>query len=148
MSTASELNLQLEELRLQKAAEAAEPNLQRLKVMEEHEQATLEASRAAEAQAAEDAALRERMTPEMQALQRMKRAPSPMTENLEMFGIKEAPPTSSAAFGQLQQRLQGIPLEEGTLPTAEEVVPAEEEKRVVTREPVPTFREVWRSYNA
>lgn len=134
------LNLKLEELRLQKAAEAAEPNLQRLKVMEEQEQATLEASRAAEAQAAEDAALRERMTPEMQALQRMKRAPSPMTENLEMFKREGAPPTSSAAFGQLQQRLQGIPLEEGTLPTAEEVVPAEEEKRVVTREPAKDFR--------
>ena len=113
---------------------------QRLGVVEEEEQAALEASRAADVQAAEKAALLERMTPEMQALQRMKRAPSPMTENLEMFGGKEAPPSSSAAFGQLQQRLQGIPLEKGTLPTAEEVVPAEEAKRVVTREPAKDFR--------
>jgi hypothetical protein len=113
---------------------------QRLSVVEEEEQAALEASRAADVEAAEKAALLERMTPEMQALQRMKRAPSPMTENLEMFKREGAPPTSSAAFGQLQQRLQGIPLEEGTLPTAEEVVPAEEEKRVVTREPAKDFR--------
>jgi len=134
------LNLQLEEMRLQKAAKTAQPNQQRLGVLEEQEQATIEASRAAEARAAEDAALRERMTPEMQALQRIKRAPSPMTENLGLFGNKEAPPTSSAAFGQLQQRLQGIPLEKGTLPTAEEVVPAEEAKRVVTREPAKEFR--------
>jgi len=113
---------------------------QRLGVVEEEEQAALEASRAADVEAAEKAALLERMTPEMQALQRMKRAPSPMTENLEMFKREGAPPTPSAAFGQLQQRLQGIPLEEGTLPTAEDVVPAEEEKRVVTREPAKEFR--------
>jgi hypothetical protein len=113
---------------------------QRLSVVEQEEQAALEASRAADVEAAEKAALLERMTPEMQALQRMKRAPSPMTENLEMFKREGAPPTSSAAFGQLQQRLQGIPLEKGTLPTAEEVVPAEEEKRVVTREPAKDFR--------
>ena len=113
---------------------------QRLGVVEEEEQAALEASRAADVQAAEKAALLERMTPEMQALQRMKRAPSPMTENLEMFKGEEALPSPSAPFGQLQQRLQGIPLEKGTLPTAEDVVPAEEAKRVVTREPAKDFR--------
>jgi hypothetical protein len=113
---------------------------QRLGVVEQEEQAALEASRAADVEAAEKAALLERMTPEMQALQRMKRAPSPMTENLEMFKGEEAPPSPSAPFGQLQQRLQGIPLEKGTLPTAEEVVPAEEDQRVVTRAEGKEFR--------
>jgi hypothetical protein len=106
---------------------------QRLSAVEEEEQAALEASRAADVEAAEKAALLERMTPEMQALQRMKRAPSPMTENLGLFGNEEATPSTSAAFGQLQQRLQGIPLEEGTLPTAEDVGPEGEQQRVIKR---------------
>jgi hypothetical protein len=127
------LEMKLAELNAAKAVQIGQPNQQRLNVVEEEEQAALEASRAADARAAEDAALRARMAPEMQALQRMKRAPSPMTENLEMFKGEEAPSTPSASFGQLQQRLQGIPLQEGTLPTAEDVVPAEEAQRVVTR---------------
>jgi hypothetical protein len=137
------LELQLAALNKQRQAQgraATGVAQQRLGVVEQEEQAALEASRAADAQAAEKAALLERMTPEMQALQRMKRAPSPMTENLEMFGGEEAPPSSSAAFGQLQQRLQGIPLEKGTLPTAEDVVPAEEAQRVVTRAEGKEFR--------
>jgi hypothetical protein len=137
------LELQLAALNKQRQAQgraATGVAQQRLGVVEQEEQAALEASRAADVEAAEKAALLERMTPEMQALQRMKRAPSPMTENLEMFGGKEAPPSSSAAFGQLQQRLQGIPLEKGTLPTAEEVVPAEEAQRVVTRAEGKEFR--------
>jgi len=127
------LNLQLKELRLQKAAEAARPNEARLKSVEDEEQAAIQASRAAEAQAVEKAALLERMAPEMQALQRIKNAPSPITQNMEMFKGETAPPSVSPAFSQLQQRLQGIPLEKGTLPTAEEIVPPEEVKRVVTR---------------
>jgi len=137
------LELQLAALNKQRQAQgraATGVAQQRLGVVEQEEQAALEASRADDAQAAEKAALLERMAPEMQALQRMKRAPSPMTENLEMFKGEEAPPSPSAPFGQLQQRLQGIPLEKGTLPTAEDVVPAEEAKRVVTREPAKEFR--------
>jgi hypothetical protein len=127
------LEQQLEALRAENAVKAARPNQARLETVEDEEQAALEASRAADAQAAEKAALLERMTPEMQALQRMKRAPSPMTENLGLFGNEEAPPSASPVFGQLQQRLQGIPLEEGTLPTAEDVGPEGEQQRVIKR---------------
>ena len=137
------LELQLAEFDKQRQAQGQRATgvaQQRLGVVEQEEQAALEASRAADAQAAEEAARRQRLTPEMQALQRMKNAPSPMTQNLELFKGEAAPPTSSAAFGQLQQRLQGIPLEEGTLPTAEEVVPAEEAAREVKRVPTKDFR--------
>ena len=127
------LEQQLEALRAENAVKAARPNQARLETVEDEEQAALEASRAADVQAAEKAALLERMTPEMQALQRMKRAPSPMTENLGLFGNEEAPPSASPVFGQLQQRLQGIPLEEGTLPTAEDVGPEGEQQRVIKR---------------
>lgn len=137
------LELQLAEFDKQRQAQGQRATgvaQQRLGVVEQEEQAALEASRAADAQAAEEAARRQRLTPEMQALQRMKNAPSPMTQNLELFKGEAAPPTSSAAFGQMQQRLQGIPLEEGTLPTAEEVVPAEEATRQVKRVPTKDFR--------
>jgi hypothetical protein len=127
------LELKLAEINAAKAVQIAQPNLQRLGAVEAEEQAALEASRAADAADAEEAARRARMVPEMQALQRIKNAPSPMTENMEMFKGEAAPPSVSPAFSQLQQRLQGIPLEEGTLPTAEEIVPPEEIKRVVTR---------------
>jgi hypothetical protein len=132
----SGLELQLKQLDKQRQAQGrlgTSAAQQRLSVAEQEEQDALEASRAADVEAAEKAALLERMTPEMQALQRMKRAPSPMTENLGLFGNEEATPSTSAAFGQLQQRLQGIPLEEGTLPTAEDVGPEGEQQRVIKR---------------
>jgi len=127
------LELKLAEINAAKAVQIAQPNLQRLGAVEAEEQAALEASRAADAAAAEEAARRMRMVPEMQALQRIRNAPSPITQNMEMFKGETAPPSVSPAFSQLQQRLQGIPLEKGTLPTAEEIVPPEEVKRVVTR---------------
>lgn len=127
------LELKLAEINAAKAVQIAQPNLQRLGAVEAEEQAALEASRAADAAAAEEAARRMRMVPEMQALQRIRNAPSPITQNMEMFKGEAAPPSVSPAFSQLQQRLQGIPLEKGTLPTAEEIVPPEEVKRVVTR---------------
>jgi hypothetical protein len=132
----SGLELQLKQLDKQRQAQGrlgTSAAQQRLSVAEQEEQDALEASRAADVEAAEKAALLERMTPEMQALQRMKRAPSPMTENLGLFGNEEATPSTSAAFGQLQQRLQGIPLEKGTLPTAEDVGPEGEQQRVIKR---------------
>jgi len=134
------LEQRLEELRAANAVKAAQPNQTRLQTVEEEEQAALEQSRAADQAAAEEADRKVRLAPEMQALQRMKNAPSPMTENLGLFGNEEAPPSTSAAFGQLQQRLQGIPLEEGTLPTAEEVVPEGEQKRVLRRVPGAEFK--------
>jgi hypothetical protein len=136
----SSLEQRLEELRAENAVKAARPNQARLETVEDEEQAALEASRAADQAAAEEADRKARLAPEMQALQRMKNAPSPMTENLGLFGNEEAPPSTSAAFGQLQQRLQGIPLEEGTLPTAEEVGPEGEQKRVLTRVPGAEFK--------
>lgn len=136
----SSLEQRLEALRAENAVKAARPNQARLQTVEEEEQAALEQSRAADQAAAEEADRRARLAPEMQALQRMKNAPSPMTENLGLFGNEEAPPSTSAAFGQLQQRLQGIPLEEGTLPTAEEVGPEGEQKRVLTRVPGAEFK--------
>ena len=139
----SGLALQLKELDKQRQAQgrlgtgAAQ---QRLSVAEQEEQDALAASRAADEAATEESERRDRLAPEVLALQRMKRAPSPMTENLGLFGNEEAPPSTSAAFGQLQQRLQGIPLEEGTLPTADEVVPEGEQKRVLRRVPGAEFR--------
>jgi len=127
------LELKLADVNAARAAQIGQPNLQRLNVVEEEEQAALEASRAADAAAAEEAARRMRMVPEMQALQRIRNAPSPLTQNLEMFKGEAAPPSASPAFAQLQQRLQGIPLGQGPLPTAEAVVPAEEAQRVLTR---------------
>ena len=130
------LELQLKELNKQRQAQgrlgtgAAQ---QRLSVAEQEEQDALVASRAADETATEEAERRDRLAPEVLALQRIKNAPSPMTENLGLFGNEEAPPSASPAFGQLQQRLQGVPLEEGTLPTAEDVVAEGEQKRAATR---------------
>jgi len=132
----SGLELQLKQLDKQRQAQgrlgtgAAQ---QRLSVAEQEEQDALAASRAADETATEDAERRDRLAPEVLALQRMKNAPSPMTENLGLFGNEEATPSTSAAFGQLQQRLQGIPLEKGTLPTAEDVGPEGEQQRVIKR---------------
>lgn len=137
------LELQIKELDKQRLAQgrlgtgAAQ---QRLSVAEQEEQDALEASREADRVAAEEADRRARLAPEMLALQKMKNAPSPMTENLGLFQNEEAPPSTSAAFGQLQQRLQGIPLGEGPLPTAEDVGPEGEKKRVLTRVPGAEFR--------
>jgi hypothetical protein len=127
------LELKLADVNAARAAQIGQPNLQRLSTVEAEEQAALEVSRAADAAAAEEAARRMRMAPEMQALQRIRNAPSPLTQNLEMFKGEAAPPSASPAFAQLQQRLQGIPLGQGPLPTAEAVVPAEEAQRVLTR---------------
>ena len=137
------LELQLKELNKQRQAQGrlgTGAAKQRLSVAEQEEQDALEASREADRVAAEEADRRARLAPEMLALQRMKNAPSPMTENLGLFGNEEAPPSTSPAFGQLQQRLQGIPLEEGTLPTAEDVGPEGEKKRVLTRVPGAEFK--------
>jgi hypothetical protein len=137
------LDLQLKELDKQRQAQgrlgtgAAQ---QRLSVAEQEEQDALVASRAADKAATEEAERRDRLAPEVLALQRIKNAPSPMTENLGLFGNEEAPPSASPAFGQLQQRLQGIPLEEGTLPTAEDVVAEGEQKRVLRRVPGAEFK--------
>jgi hypothetical protein len=137
------LELQLKELDKQRQAQgrlgtgAAQ---QRLSVAEQEEQDALAASRAADKAATEESERRDRLAPEVLALQRIKNAPSPMTENLGLFGNEEAPPSASPAFGQLQQRLQGIPLEEGTLPTAEDVVAEGEQKRVLRRVPGAEFK--------
>ena len=137
------LELQLKEVAKQRQAQgrlgtgAAQ---QRLSVAEQEEQDALAAQRAEDERLVQEAARRDRLAPEVLALQRMKNAPSPMTENLGLFQNEEAPPSASPVFGQLQQRLQGIPLEEGTLPTAEDVGPEVEQKRVLTRVPGAEFK--------
>ena len=123
------------------AAQGTAAGAQRIGSVEEEEQAALQAQRAEEERIAQEAEANRirasKVAPEMAALQRMRQRPSPITENLELFGTEETPPTTSPAFGQMQQELLGTPEEERMLPTAED---REQKPRDLRRVPGPEFK--------
>ena len=88
---------------------------QRLSAVEDEEQATLDAQRAEDARVAEETARRDRLAPEVAALQGMANKPSPM---IDQFSLFEGQPNvqGSAAMGQAKQQL----LDEEVTATAEE----------------------------
>ena len=123
------------------AAQGTAAGAQRISAVEQEEQAALQAQRDEEAKIAQEAELnRQRATkvaPEMAALQRIRQRPSPITENLSLFGNEEGRPTTSPAFGQMQQDLLGTPEEERMLPTAED---QNQKPRDLRRVPGPEFK--------
>ena len=123
------------------AAQGTAAGAQRIGTVEEEEQAALQAQRAEEERIAQEAEANRirasKVAPEMAALQRMRQRPSPITENLGLFGNEEGRPTTSPAFSQMQQELLGTPEEERMLPTAED---QEQKPRDLRRVPGAEFK--------
>jgi hypothetical protein len=105
----------LEEKRAAAGRAATGVAQERVKTVEEEEQATLDAQRAEDARVAEETARRDRLAPEVAALQGMATKPSPM---IDQFSLFEGQPNveGSAAMGQAKQQLLG----EDVTATAEE----------------------------
>lgn len=112
------IELQLAELEKKRAAAgraATGVAQQRLGTVEAEEQAALDAQREADARAAEETAQRDKLAPEVAALQGMATKPSPMTDQFSIFGNEPAV-EGTAAMGQAKQKLLG----EEVTATAEE----------------------------
>jgi hypothetical protein len=121
------------------AAKGTAAGAQRISTVEQEEQAALQAQRDEETRLAQEAETNRqraaKVAPEMAALQRMRQRPSPITEGMTQFEGQEGAPTTSPAFGQMQQDLLGTPEEERMLPTAEG-----EKKRDLRRVPGAEFK--------
>ena len=130
------IELQLKELEKQRAAAgraATGVAQQRLGTVEEEEQAALDAQREADARAAEETAKRDKLAPEVAALQGMANKPAPM---IDQFSLFEGQPNvqGTAAMGQAKQQLLG----EDVTATAEEN--AADVKRDLRRVPGADFK--------